>query len=55
MTTPVRDASPADPLTQTCDVCAHPDAAHDAIARRYCKATMASALPRGCICSPLEI
>jgi hypothetical protein len=55
MTTPVRDATkPADPLTQTCDVCAHPDIAHDDIARRFCKATMAGALSRGCICSPLE-
>jgi hypothetical protein len=37
---------------EACDICTHPDAAHDDIARRYCKATMTSALSRGCICSP---
>ena len=36
-----------------CDVCNHPDSAHDHIARRYCKATMANALPRRCVCPPL--
>lgn len=35
---------------QTCDVCSHPDVAHDVIARRYCAATTANALARTCIC-----
>lgn len=34
----------------TC-TCGHGDEDHDAIARRYCAATIAAALPRGCICS----
>jgi hypothetical protein len=36
---------------ERCDVCAHPLAEHDRIARRYCVATFASAVTRGCICS----
>jgi hypothetical protein len=31
--------------------CEHPAADHDAIARRYCNATVERALTRGCICS----
>jgi hypothetical protein len=30
--------------------CGHPMDVHDAIAARYCRATLAGALPRGCIC-----
>jgi hypothetical protein len=33
-----------------CDVCAHPLNEHDRIARRYCIATFANAITRGCIC-----
>ncbi|WP_434453088.1 RGCVC family protein [Lentzea sp. E54] len=33
-----------------CDVCPHPRQDHDPIGVRYCTATTASALPRGCIC-----
>ena len=33
-----------------CDVCPHPAAAHDRIGRRFCQATLDSALTRGCIC-----
>jgi hypothetical protein len=43
---------PTDPPIQTCDVCNHPGAAHDRIARRYCAATMANAISRTCICPP---
>jgi hypothetical protein len=33
-----------------CDMCPHPLDQHDAIARRFCTATSAGALSRGCIC-----
>ena len=33
-----------------CDMCRHPTANHDPIAARYCDATRANALSRGCIC-----
>ncbi|WP_330275402.1 RGCVC family protein [Lentzea sp. NBC_00516] len=35
----------------SCDVCPHPWREHDPLGVRYCTATAASALPRGCICS----
>jgi hypothetical protein len=35
----------------TCMACGHLGASHDAIARRYCNATVAHALTRKCICS----
>jgi hypothetical protein len=35
-----------------CCPCGHDDAAHDAIARRYCGATITGNLERGCICAP---
>lgn len=38
-------------LVETCDVCDHRDMEHDPIARRYCAATLANALTRGCICT----
>jgi hypothetical protein len=54
MTSPAGLApTPTDAAAQVCDVCNHPDAAHDVIARRYCKATMVNAISRNCICSPL--
>jgi hypothetical protein len=31
--------------------CGHPAEDHDLIADRYCKATIGSALARGCICA----
>ncbi|MBW0104003.1 RGCVC family protein [Pseudonocardia sp. KRD291] len=34
-----------------CETCPHPWAAHDAIGRRYCAASIASArTDRGCVC-----
>jgi hypothetical protein len=33
-----------------CDMCPHPLDQHDAIAQRFCTATSAGALSRGCIC-----
>ena len=38
-------------LVETCDVCDHQQTEHDPIARRYCAATLANALTRGCICT----
>jgi hypothetical protein len=34
-----------------CDMCPHPLDQHDAIAQRFCTATAAGALSRGCICT----
>ncbi len=34
----------------SCDACPHPRQEHDPLGVRYCTATTASALPRGCIC-----
>ena len=54
MTAPTSTPSPVDlplPAAQTvCDVCPHPAAAHDAIGRRFCDATLTGAITRGCIC-----
>jgi hypothetical protein len=33
-----------------CAVCEHELSKHDTIARRYCEATKARALSRGCLC-----
>jgi len=33
-----------------CDVCPHPAADHDAIGLRFCRATLAAAIDRGCAC-----
>ncbi|MGZ4607252.1 MAG: RGCVC family protein [Blastococcus sp.] len=44
---------PLDATTQfdaACDVCPHPLAGHDAIGLRYCRATLAGAFTRGCVC-----
>ncbi len=35
-----------------CDVCPHPVDDHDAIALRFCRATLAAAITRGCVCRP---
>ena len=42
-----------DEVDVTCSVCAHPRAAHDAIAARFCDATVAGRHDRGCVCSIL--
>lgn len=36
-----------------CAVCAHALDEHDSISSRYCRATQAQALPRGCICTSI--
>jgi hypothetical protein len=35
-----------------CGVCPHPVVDHDAIALRFCRATMVSAIDRSCVCLP---
>jgi hypothetical protein len=35
----------------SCPACPHPANAHDAISRRFCTATEAGHLQRGCLCS----
>ncbi|MEU5692790.1 RGCVC family protein [Actinosynnema sp. NPDC020468] len=44
------DQAPATPATDQCDVCPHPWSAHDALGVRFCTATAAAALSRGCVC-----
>jgi hypothetical protein len=38
-----------------CDVCPHPVVEHDGIALRFCRATAAGALARGCVCPPASL
>ncbi|WP_208113942.1 RGCVC family protein [Actinomycetospora succinea] len=40
------------PVPETCSVCPHPWAAHDALGARFCLATIAAVRTRGCICRP---
>lgn len=40
----------ARPRVAICTSCPHPQDAHDAIAARYCAASQATAVTRGCIC-----
>lgn len=44
--TPTVEHAPAD----ACGNCPHPLGAHDAISLRFCHATQAGDLPRGCAC-----
>lgn len=44
-------AVPVDHTDAACVACPHPLGEHDSLSVRYCNATTASALPRGCICS----
>jgi hypothetical protein len=41
--------SSADSSADTCG-CGHPNANHDVVAARYCAATIAGSMARGCIC-----
>jgi hypothetical protein len=44
-------ATESDPGAQdVCLACAHPWSGHDVISARFCTATIASALTRGCVC-----
>jgi len=40
-----------DVTTTTCAACPHPWSDHDRIAVRFCTATAAGALGRGCVCT----
>ncbi len=46
---PVSEAA-TEPARSGCGACPHPEADHDGISARYCRATVASALDRGCVC-----
>jgi hypothetical protein len=37
-----------------CAACPHPLADHDAVARRFCRATAGAAPDRGCVCRPVD-
>lgn len=54
MTTPTASpiATPARtaPSEAACEMCPHALSAHDAISLRFCAATRAAALTRGCVC-----
>jgi hypothetical protein len=49
------DALDTGPITApaqepACPACAHPLAQHDTIGARFCQATLAGSLSRGCVC-----
>ena len=46
------EATPRSVDDPRCDVCPHPVDDHDAIALRFCRATLAAAVTRGCVCRP---
>ncbi len=46
------DAARPSAAAPGCVACPHPVADHDAIGLRFCRATLDSALARGCICRP---
>ena len=52
VTKPLPQVAQVNPIASVtgCDVCAHPLEGHDQIARRYCTATFANVITRGCIC-----
>lgn len=39
-------------VDETCPACAHPMRTHDGLGTRFCAATAANGLDRGCICRP---
>jgi hypothetical protein len=45
----VTDRSAAEP---GCDACPHPVVDHDAVALRFCRATLHGGIVRGCVCPP---
>jgi hypothetical protein len=51
ITVPTLHTADAQTAARQCG-CGHLDKAHDVIAARYCAATQAGALTRGCICHP---
>jgi hypothetical protein len=52
-TVPAPAAVPTTPAAEdACDACPHPLSAHDAISLRFCRATVAIASSRACVCRP---
>jgi hypothetical protein len=51
-TTLNKPATDAEASAGTCPVCPHPLADHDPIGLRFCRATAAGAVTRGCVCRP---
>lgn len=50
-TTPLAERPDSgDHASDVCDACSHSLAAHDRIETRYCAATTAGGLDRGCLC-----
>jgi len=47
-------AETGDRAVAVCAVCPHSVESHDMIARRFCTATQAGALDRGCVCAGPE-
>ncbi len=47
--------SPGQPPTDGLCPCGHDSAEHDALAARYCRATVLGALDRGCMCHPVSM
>lgn len=45
-----REVTPRSVDDPGCDVCPHPVVGHDAIALRFCRATLTTAVVRGCVC-----
>lgn len=50
MTPATSETDAGDRAGLTCAVCPHPQDSHDRIGLRYCAATAAGALRRGCVC-----
>jgi hypothetical protein len=48
-TSTIEQLPATEPTEETCE-CGHPRAQHDVIAARYCVATTAGSLDRGCVC-----
>ncbi len=52
-TVPAPAATTTAPVAaDACDACPHPLSAHDAISLRFCRATVAIASSRACVCGP---
>lgn len=49
-TTPPATGEAPETAPDKCDVCGHLLSAHDAVATRFCNATLHGALARGCLC-----
>jgi hypothetical protein len=48
--TPAETTARSEAADGGCEMCPHALSAHDAISLRFCAATLAAALTRGCVC-----